>query len=80
MRHLVEHRVDAGDDILTIDKDGLSLRARTPRADRPFLGDIDLVPVKHRVHTLSQSRLLGKLEQELACLLGDPVFRVVEEK
>ena len=73
--HLVEHLVDAGNYVLTIDKDGFSLRRTQCHVQhRPFLGDVDLVPVKHRVHTLSQARLLGKLEQELASLLRDPVF------
>ena len=79
--HLVEHRVDAGNDILAIDKDGFSFgRAQGDVQHGALLGDVDLVPAKHGVDALPQAGLLGKLEQKLAGFLGDAVLGVVEEK
>ncbi len=46
---------------------------------RAVLRDVDLVPAEHRIDLLSQTRLLGQLDQQLQRLVVDAVLRIVEK-
>ena len=57
IRHLVQHRMDLGHDILAVDQDGRS--ARRPQRHvqhRAVLGDVDLVAAEHRLDPFAQAR------------------------
>ena len=48
--HLVEHRVDVGDDVFSVDEDALAFgRAQRDVQDGAVFGDVDLVAAKHGV-------------------------------
>ena len=73
--------MDPGDYIFSVDIDGFAFgRTQGDVQNRPLLGDVDLVPVKHGVQAFPQARLLGKLKQQLASFFGDAVLGVIEEK
>src|SRR5258708_13891176 len=46
---------------------------------RPILRDVDLVTAEPRIHLLSQTRLLGQLDQELQRAVVCAVLRIVEK-
>ena len=80
-RHLVQHGMHAGNNILAIDNNLFALgRAQRDMQHRPLLGDIDLVSSEHGVDVLAQSRLFRQLKQQLQGFVGDPVLRVVQEQ
>ena len=59
--HPVEHRVDVGHDVPSVDDDrGLSRRAQGDVQHGAVLGDVDLVAAEHRVDALAQPGLLGE--------------------
>ena len=80
-RHLVEHGVDLGHDVLAVDQDRLAFRgAQGDVQHGAILGDVDLLAAEHRVDPVAQARLLGQLQQEVERLVGDAVLGVVEEE
>ena len=73
--------MDQGHHILAIDDDRRALRrAQGDVQDRTILRDVDLLTPKHGVDPRSQVGFLGQLQQKLECLVGDPVFRVIEDR
>ena len=79
--HLVEHLVDAGNNVLAIDNDGFAFGgSQGDVQDGAFLGDVDFFSAEHGVDALPQAGFLGQLEEELAGFLGDAVLGVVEEE
>ena len=61
-RHLVEHGVDLGHDVLAVDDDRRALRrAQRHVQDGAVLGDVDLLAAEHRVDARAQAGLLGEL-------------------
>ena len=78
-RHLVQHGMDLGHDILAVDDDGgAARRAQGDVKHRALLGDVDLLAAEHGVDALAQARLLGELEQQRQGLVGDAVLGIVE--
>ena len=81
VRHLIEHGVDLGHDVLAVDNDGRpSGRAQGHVQHRPLLRDVDLVPAKHGVDARLQRRFLGQLHEQLQGFVGDAVLRVVQKE
>jgi hypothetical protein len=79
VRHLVEHGVDLGYDVLSIDDNGRSdRRAQCHMQNRALLGRIDLVSAEHGVDAAAQPGLLSELCQELNRLISYAVLRIVE--
>ena len=74
-RHLVEHRVDLGHDVLAVDDDRrVARRAQRDVQHRAVLGDVDLLAAEHGVDALAQARLLGELQQQPHRLVGGSRF------
>ena len=62
--HLVEHRMDAGDDVFAIDEDRFAFgRAQRDVQHGAVFGDVDLVAAEHGVDALLQAALLGELRR-----------------
>ena len=79
--HLIEHRVDFGDDILAVHKDGcVARRAQRHVQHRPVFREIDLLAPEHGLDARPQPGFLGQLHQQLECPVRDTVLRVIEEK
>ncbi len=77
--HAVEHFVDLGDDVDTVDHERpLARHAQGDVQDRPVLRRVDPVAAEHRLRALREARFLGELEKEAQRLVGDAVLRVVE--
>ncbi len=75
VRHLVEHSMHPGYDVLAIDNDALVLRrAQGDMQHGAPLGDVDLVAAKHSVDALAQARGLGQLQQQAQRFSGDTVL------
>ncbi len=80
-RHLVEHGVDLGHDVLAVHDDRRpSRRAQSDVQDGALLRDVDLLAAEHGVDARAQTGLLGQLHKEREGLVGDPVLRVVEDR
>ena len=78
-RHLVEHGVDLGNNVLAVGLDGFAFRrAQGDVQHRPLLRDVDLVAAKHGIDPRAQARLLGQLQQQLQRFVGDAILRVIE--
>ena len=78
-RHLVEHGVHVGHDVLAVDDDRRAARrAQRDVQHGAVLGDVDLVAAEHRVDALAQAGLVGQLQQQPQRLVGDAILRVVE--
>ena len=61
--HLVEHGVDAGDDVFAVDDDRFAFgRAQGDVQDGAVLGDVDLVAAEHGV----DARLAGRTPRRVA--------------
>jgi hypothetical protein len=66
--------------ILAIDNNGGAPgRAQRHVQHRAVLRDVDLVAAKHSFHPRPHPRFFGQLDQELHGLIGNEVFRIVEE-
>ena len=77
--HLVEHLVDAGDDVLAVHENRfVPGGAERDVEDGAVFGDVDLLAAEHRVDAFTQAAILGELEQEGERLVGDAVLRVIE--
>ena len=77
--HAVEHRVDAGHDVLAVHQDARPPgRAQGHVEHRALLGHVDLLAREHGVDARPQAGRLGQREQEPQGLVGDAVLRVVE--
>ena len=60
VRHLVEHGVDVGHDIVAVVNDGRAARrAQRYVQHRAVLRDVDLVAAEHRVDPLAQPGLVA---------------------
>ena len=80
IRHLVEHSVDLGHDVLAIDEDGWpSRRAQRHVQDGAVFRDVDLLAAEHGVDPAAQAGFLRQLQKELERFVGDAVLRVIEE-
>ena len=79
LRHLVEDGMNVGNDISAVDCNcRAARRAQRDVQRRALLRDVDLVAAEHGVDALTQAAFLGKPQQQLQGLIGDPVFRIVE--
>ena len=58
--------------------DGAAWGAQCDVQHRALLGHVDPVATEHRFDSPAQPRLLGELQQQAQCLVGDAVLRVVE--
>jgi hypothetical protein len=79
-RHAIEHGVDAGDHVVTVDHDR---GARGPQRDvehRALLGDVDLLAAEHRIPPLGHAGVVGHRDQQAQGLVGHAVLGVVEEQ
>jgi hypothetical protein len=65
-RHLIEHGVHFGNDVLApSDQDrGAARSAQRDVQHGAVLGDVDLLAAEHRVDALAQPRFLGQLHQQ----------------
>ncbi len=81
IRHPVEYGMHLGDHVFAIHDDGrLSRCSQGGMQNRSFLGEVNLLPVKHGVDSFPQSRFLGEFDQQLECLVRDAILRVIEIK
>ena len=72
--------MDLGDDVGAIDVDDLTLRGAQRHVENgALLRDVDLFSLEHGIDAFPQPGFLGKLEEERDGLVGDAMFRVVEE-
>ena len=79
LRHPVEHAMNLRHDVYPIDEDGRPARcAQRHMQNRPILGGVDLFSAKHRFDAGLQANLIGKLDQQGDCLVGDAVLGIVE--
>ncbi|MGX1514624.1 hypothetical protein RKD44_005912 [Streptomyces collinus] len=77
--HLVEHRVDPGDDVLAVDLDHrVPRRPQRGVQHRTVLGDVDPLTAEHGVAQPEHVGGGGKLLQQGQRLVGDQVLRVVD--
>ncbi len=77
--HPVEHGVDLGHDVLTVDDDRGALRRAQGHVQHGApLRDIDLIAAEHRVDPLAQAGFIGQSQQQPEGFVGDAVLRVVE--
>ena len=73
--HLIEYRMDLGDDVLTINGDFRApRRAQSHMKNRPIFGEIDFFALKHRIDPAFQTRLFGELKKQGEGLIGDPIL------
>ena len=78
--HPIEHSVDLRHYVFAVHHDGRSFeRAKGHVEDRAVLGDVDLLPVKHRVDSRPQAGFLGQLQEKLQGFIRDAILRVVQE-
>ena len=69
------HRMDLGDDVLTINGDFRApRRAQSHMKNRPIFGEIDFFALKHRIDPAFQTRLFGELKKQGEGLIGDPIL------
>ena len=63
--HLVQHRVDAGDDVFSVDENALGFgRAQGDVQDGAVLGDVDLVAAEHGFDAVAQAGLVRRGRRE----------------
>ncbi len=79
--HLVEDLMHLGDDVLSVDvDDGVLGRTQGCMQHRAVLGDVDLLAGKHGLGAALQADLFGQGEEQLQRLVGDAIFRVIEQQ
>jgi hypothetical protein len=78
--HLVENRMHLGHDVFAIHDDGcVSRRAQSDVQDGSPLGDVDFLAPEHGIDLRAQACFRRQLQEKLKGLVGDPIFRVIEE-
>src|SRR5258708_10915431 len=77
--HPVEHCMNFGHDVLSVNNDRFILRSPESHVqNRPLLGDVDFLAAEHGINSLSQAGLLGELEKEIKSFIGDAVLGIIE--
>ena len=78
-RHAIEHGMDVGNYILSVDQDFFPTRRAQGHVQHcALLGRIDLVAAPHRLDTLTHTAFIGQREQQAQRFVGNPVFGVVQ--
>ncbi len=78
--HPIEHGMDAGHDIRAVDENaGFARRAQGGVQNGAVLGGVDPIAAVHGVDPLAQPALFGEIQQQPERLVGDPVFREIQE-
>jgi hypothetical protein len=70
-----------GNHVFTIDRDGfVSRRTEGNVQDGAVFGDVDFLPVEHRVDSCPQAGLFRELKKETHRFIGDAVLGIIQVK
>ena len=79
--HPVEHGMDFWNDINAIDFNRRRARSAEGSVENgAVFSDVDLVTTEHGINLPAQPRGVGEIDQAGDCLIGDEVFRIIQEQ
>ncbi len=79
--HFVQHRIDAGHDVLAVDVYGaVGAVAQGDVQHRSLFRRVQLLPAKHRLDRFGHLRLAGKAKKKRHRFIGDAIFGVVKQE